>query len=74
MAEGPQVLRRTEWLHRYLADRTVLRCESKRDDIPADRLTGLTVQRVFCHGKNIFVQFQSGLLLYNHLLMRGTWK
>ncbi len=74
MAEGPQVLRRTEWLHRYLAGRKVVRSETERDDIPADKLTGLTVQRVSCKGKNIFVEFEGGQVLYNHLLMRGKWK
>ena len=74
MAEGPQVLRRTEWLHRYLAGRKVVRSVSERDDISADQLTGLSVQRVACRGKNIFVEFEGGQILYNHLLMRGNWK
>ena len=36
MAEGPQVLRRTEWLNRYLSGRKILRCVSQREDISAD--------------------------------------
>ena len=74
MAEGPQVRRRTEWLERHLASRTVLRCQSTREDIPAESFTGKRVQRVFCKGKHIFVEFEGDLFLHNHLLMRGTWK
>ena len=74
MSEGPQVLRRTEWLDRYLAKRTVLRCVSARTEIPAESLTGRQVQRAFCKGKHIFIEFDSDVLLHNHLLMRGSWK
>ena len=74
MAEGPQVLRRSEWLHRYLADRTTVRVDSLRDDIPAKALTDRKVLRVFCKGKNIFIEFEGKKVLYNHMLMRGTWK
>ena len=74
MAEGPQVRRRTEWLHRHLASRKVLRCQSTRDDFPAESFTGKRVQRVFCKGKHIFLEFEGDLFLHNHLLMRGTWK
>jgi endonuclease VIII len=74
VSEGPQVLRRTEWLDRYLAKRTVLRCISTRTRIPAESLTGRQIQRAFCKGKHIFIEFDSGVSLHNHLLMRGTWK
>ena len=74
MSEGPQVLRRTEWLDRYLAKRTVLRCISARTEIPAESLIGRKIQRAFCKGKHILIEFDSGVFLHNHLLMRGTWK
>lgn len=74
MAEGPQVRRRTEWLHKHLAGRTVLRCDSTRLDIPADAVTGRRIERVFCKGKHIFVELAGGMFLHNHLLMRGSWK
>lgn len=74
MSEGPQVLRRTQWLDRYLAGRKVLRCISTRTEIPAQLLTGRQSQRAFCKGKHIFIEFDSGVFLHNHLLMRGTWK
>lgn len=38
-----------------------------------ERVTGRRVERVFCKGKHIFVEFEGGTLLHNHLLMRGTW-
>jgi endonuclease-8 len=74
LAEGPQVRRRTEWLEKYLAGRKVLRCQSTREDIPAESFTGKRIERVFCKGKHIFLEFEAGLFLHNHLLMRGTWK
>ena len=74
MSEGLQVLRRTEWLDRHLADRNVLRCISARSEIPAESLTGRKVQRSFCKGKHIFIEFDGGAFLHNHLLMRGKWK
>ena len=74
VSEGPQVLRRTEWLDRHLAGRNVLRCISARTEIPAESLTGRKIQRAFCKGKHIFIEFGGGAFLHNHLLMRGKWK
>jgi len=61
-------------LEKHLAGRKVLRCQSTRGDIPAESFTGKRVERVFCKGKHIFLGFEGGLFLHNHLLMRGTWK
>lgn len=74
MAEGPQVLRRTEWLNRYLRGRKILRCESQREDIAAHTLLHLVINEVSCKGKNIFIELEDGRFLHNHLLMRGKWK
>jgi len=74
MAEGPQVRRRTEWLHKHLAGRAVLGCDSTREDLPAESLIGKSVRRAFCQGKHIVLEFEGDLFLHNHLLMRGTWK
>lgn len=74
MSEGPQVLRRTEWLGRCLSGRKVLRCMSARTEIPAESLTGRQIRQVFCKGKHIFIEFDGGAFLHNHLLMRGKWK
>jgi endonuclease-8 len=74
MSEGPQVLRRTQWLHKHLQGRRVLRCHSTRENISADDLSGRVIARAFCKGKHIFVEFDGGTFLHNHLLMRGTWR
>ncbi len=74
MSEGPQVLRRTEWLHKHLQGRRVVRCHSTRSDIPAEELTGCDVLRAFCKGKHIFIEFDGGRFLHNHLLMKGIWR
>lgn len=74
MSEGPQVLRRTEWLHKHLQGRRVVRSHSTRSDIPDEELTGRTVLRAFCKGKHIFIEFDGGRFLHNHLLMKGIWR
>jgi len=74
MSEGPQVLRRTQWLHKHLQGRQILRCHSTRQNINADDLPGRVVERAFCKGKHIFIEFDNGRFLHNHLLMRGTWR
>ncbi|MBM4001759.1 MAG: hypothetical protein FJ295_00520 [Planctomycetes bacterium] len=74
MSEGPQVLRRTEWLGRYLLGRKVLRCLSAHTEVPAESLTGRQIRRAFCKGKHIFIEFDGDCYLHNHLLMRGKWK
>jgi endonuclease-8 len=35
---------------------------------------GLRIDRIFCKGKHIFFEFDSGKYLHNHLLMRGKWR
>ena len=37
-------------------------------------MTGRQIQRAFCKGKHIFIEFDGGSFLHNHLLMRGKWK
>jgi endonuclease-8 len=61
-------------LEKHLAGRKVLRCQSTREDIATESFTDKRVKRVFCKGKHIFLEFEGGLFLHNHLLMRGTWK
>jgi endonuclease-8 len=73
VAEGPQVLRRTEWLQKHLASRTVRRCQSTRDEISSDLFEDQRVRQSFCKGKHIFLEFGLDLFLHNHLMMRGTW-
>lgn len=37
-------------------------------------MTGRTVLRAFCKGKHIFIEFDGGRFLHNHLLMKGIWR
>jgi formamidopyrimidine-DNA glycosylase len=52
----------------------VVRCDSDRTEVPPEALTGTRIVRAFCKGKHIFVEFDNGSFLHNHLLMRGKWK
>jgi len=76
MSEGPQVKRRAEWLHRHLAGRTVLGCKTTRPALAefADRIPSGCVNRVFCKGKHIVMDFGQAGYLHNRLLMRGRWR
>ena len=76
MSEGPQVKLVTERLQRALQGRRISRCLTSRPNLerPAAELSGQMVRRIFCKGKHIFIEFQSGLSLHNHLLMRGKWR
>ena len=53
MLEDLQVLRRTEWLHKHLQSRRIVRCHSLLSDIPAEDLAGRVVLRAFCKGKHL---------------------
>src|SRR3954449_12887321 len=43
-----------------------------RDRWP-ERLAGRTVEAVDAHGKNLFLRFEGGLVVYSHLRMTGWW-
>jgi endonuclease-8 len=74
VAEGPQVKRTAEWLHKHLA-RTVLHgCDTTRDEFDAQRLVDRQLVQAFCKGKHIFLELEGDLFIHNHLLMRGRWK
>ncbi|MBM4075245.1 MAG: hypothetical protein FJ267_06340 [Planctomycetes bacterium] len=51
-----------------------MRCHSTRSDIAAEELAGHVVLRAFCKGKHIFIEFEGGRFLHNHLLMKGIWR
>jgi endonuclease-8 len=76
MSEGPQVKLRTEWLAKHLVDRKVVSCLTSRSELEPyiPRLAGSHVEECFCKGKHIFIRFQGGLYIHNHLLMRGRWR
>jgi endonuclease-8 len=60
-------------LHEQLASRKVRQCWSTRDDISSDLFRGKRVRQAFCRGKHIFLEFEGGVFLHNHLMMQGTW-
>lgn len=76
MSEGPQTRLRGEWLHRHLAGREVVDALTSRDALRAgcEAVRGRLVREVTCRGKHIFLCFSGGMVLHNHLLMRGRWR
>ena len=49
-----------------------LRGSPGRDRWP-QRLQGRRVERITTHGKNLFIHFESDLVLHSHLRMTGAW-
>ncbi len=39
----------------------------------AEKIEGRLVVDVRSHGKNLFIEFDSGSVLYTHMLMWGSW-
>jgi len=76
VSEGPQVKLITERLQRQLQGQAITDCQTTRDSLRtfSDSVKGVYVERVFCKGKHIFLEFSPGLFLQNHLLMRGRWR
>ena len=76
MSEGPQVRLRTEWLEKQLSGRTILNAQTVRPKLreASVLLPHRNVVSCFCKGKHIFIEFDGGLFLHNHLLMRGRWR
>lgn len=75
MAEGPQVLIRTQWLSRWLVGRVASLKASRPYLVDGcSDYSGRTVEAVTCHGKHIFLRFGDDAVLHNHLLMKGRWK
>lgn len=76
MAEGPQVLLRAEWLDRQLAGRTPLAVEGWTEELRAisQQLANRRIECVRARGKNLFLEFEGGLCLHNHLRMDGRWR
>ena len=77
MPEGPTIRNAADRLRRALLDRRVEQffCRFKkaaREDW-AGKIAGQRVVDVRSHGKNLFVEFESGWILYTHMLMWGSW-
>ena len=67
---------RTEWLARHLAGKRVDRILSERSNLTsiANQLSGCPIEQCSCKGKHIFISFEGGYQLHNHLLMHGKWR
>ncbi len=76
MSEGPQVKLITERLGRQLQGQVITDCKTTRDNLRvfAQSIRGARVERIFCKGKHIFLEFSPDIFLQNHLLMRGRWR
>ncbi len=76
MSEGPQVKLRTEWLARHLTGKRADRVFSGRPKLleVGSVLSGQRIEQCTCKGKHIFISFDNGRHLHNHLLMRGQWR
>ncbi len=61
---------------RKLCGRTINRVFSEKPGLKAlaEKLSGRSVTDVFCKGKHIFIRFDQGTVLHNHMLMRGKWR
>ena len=76
MSEGPQVKLITERLQRQLVGHVIVDCKTTRTGLElfSKSIPGSQIKQVFCKGKHIFFEFDSGIYLHNHLLMRGRWR
>ncbi len=76
MSEGPQVKLISERLHSQLQGQRLTDCRTTRENLQAfsESVKQVTVERVFCKGKHIFLEFSGDRILQNHLLMRGRWR
>jgi len=76
VSEGPQVKLISERLQKQLQGQLLTDCRTTRENLRAFSLSlkGATVERIFCKGKHIFMEFSADRFLQNHLLMRGRWR
>ena len=72
MAEGDTIYLLAAELRPYLVGRTVLAART-RSRAQVGRLVGTSVSSIETAGKNLLIQFSSGLSLRTHLRMTGTW-
>ena len=77
MPEGPTIRVTADKLRAALLGRRIehFSCSYKKATVEAwaPKIVDRTVLRVRSHGKNLFVEFDSGWVLYTHMLMWGSW-
>jgi endonuclease-8 len=75
--EGDSILRIARRLDELLAGREVsVRAPGQRRPagLPPAELDGRALERVESRGKHLVLHFEGGLVLHNHLGMRGSWR
>jgi endonuclease VIII len=77
MPEGPSVRLAVDRLRAALQGRRIIRFSSTykkaRTEDWTTKIEGSTVVAARSHGKNMFLDFDSGWTLYTHFLMWGSW-
>ena len=77
MPEGPTIRNTADALREALAGQRVECFHSPLKKAAsegwAEKIAGRRVLTVRSHGKNLFVEFDSGWVLYTHMLMWGSW-
>ncbi|MBT1072176.1 Fpg/Nei family DNA glycosylase [Pelotalea chapellei] len=77
MPEGPHIRNTADDLRAALLDRYIEHCKSrlKKSEIEGwrEKIEGSRVVAVRSHGKNLFIDFESGWTLYSHMMMWGSW-
>jgi endonuclease-8 len=72
--EGDSVLRTARELDAALGGSTLVNAEIRHPRFATVDLVGRTVLGVASVGKHLFVRFDDGLSLHNHLRMDGSWR
>jgi endonuclease VIII len=74
MPEGDTVFHTGHTLRQALAGRVLRRGELRHPRLSTVDLAGRTVPSVRTVGKHLFIRFDNGLSLHNHLRMDGSWR
>lgn len=73
MPEGDTILLASRRLGRALSGKVVTAYRSVSEEARATDVVGRTIERVEAHGKNLFMHFDDGRVLYSHMRMTGSW-
>lgn len=77
MPEGPTIRVTADKLRHALIDRPIERFECRYKKCVSEgwseKIVGQRVVDVRSHGKNLFIEFANGWVMYSHMLMWGSW-
>jgi len=60
-------------MHRALADKRIMRAESRMPKVDRARLEGATIAAVHARGKHLLIALADGRVLRTHMQMTGSW-